>query len=598
MTEDEGAKSLRHSRRVQIRFLLLSHAFLAILALASGQVPTMNALMLGAASLFLAFPVMLALWHRATARRLLQLQSFQPGRGLHWWGSRRFVDAIAGAILSLALTTIVLLQSAYFSRVEWTLVLLLPWLYLAVSCGVDAVLAKQFARPVYAQSWTQRATCVVVVALLSAIWAAATYAFAEGPTASLAVRVSTLQSSWPKASSGIVKWALDGGAWVQAGMDSIRQLPADASVRLFAAMAIAPVSLFGHLAFVMAGLSLPRSEIRRVFGQRLTDDDLPPPVGPTAAAILGAVSTLGIMLVLFILANTDSHLKTQESPFEVRPIVECERIGGYAYQLNTIQSIESLLAKFQRQVDQRQSLACRNMSDIEAQLAQRVDAYLNWYFGLGAEWLRLVTMLTGDIDQLLRFKFNDVVFSDPKFGLSIEGFPAVVEQQWADFAGTRLALLDLLAENRLVASASQCKVIKEWESGRELEPLDAFKARMAGGAGAGALAGGLAAKIAAKAMGKASMKSAAKVLAKAAAKKGAAAAVGSAAGAAIGSAVPVVGTAIGAALGGLSGLAVGIAVDFAALYAEEKLTRESMRADLLSAVTESLDPWRRTFACK
>lgn len=533
-----------------------------------------------------------------TVKRLIQLQRFQPGRGLHWWGSRRFLGVIASAVVSLGLTTTVLLQSVYFGRVEWALVLLLPWLYLAVSCGVHAAAANQFARLVYARSWTQWATCAVVVAALSAIWAVASYATAEAPTAPLAARVSDLQSSWPKASSGIVKWGLDGGAWGQAALDSMRQWPADASVRLLAALVIAPVSFFGLLAFAMSGLSLPSAEIRRVLGQGLTDVDTPSPVGPTGAAIVAAVSTVGIMLLLFVLASTDSHLKTQASPFEVKPIPECERIGGRVYQLNTIQSIEALLAKFQTQTDQRQGLACRNMVDIEAQVAQRIDAYLDWYFSLGAEWLRLVTMLTGDIDQFLQFKFNDVVFADPEIGSAISGLPAAVEQQWADFAGTRIAVLDVLAENRLVVSDSQCKVIKEWESGRDVAALDAFKARLTGGVGAGVVAGGLAAKITAKALGKASMKSAAKVLAKAAAKKGAAAAAGSAMGAAIGSMIPGIGTAIGAALGGLFGLAVGIGVDFVALFAEEKLTRDGMRVGLLSAVTESLEPLRRTFDCK
>ena len=55
VTEAEGAESLPHTLRAQVRFLLLSHTFLAALAFASGQVPTLNTLMLGAASLLLAW---------------------------------------------------------------------------------------------------------------------------------------------------------------------------------------------------------------------------------------------------------------------------------------------------------------------------------------------------------------------------------------------------------------------------------------------------------------------------------------------------------------------------------------------------------------
>ena len=61
---------------------------------------------------------------------------------------------------------------------------------------------------------------------------------------------------------------------------------------------------------------------------------------------------------------------------------------------------------------------------------------------------------------------------------------------------------------------------------------------------------------------------------------------------------PGLGTAVGAVAGAVIGLAAGVSIDMAALSAEEKLTREDMRKDLLSAVSEALQPYRETFNCR
>ena len=47
----------------------------------------------------------------------------------------------------------------------------------------------------------------------------------------------------------------------------------------------------------------------------------------------------------------------------------------------------------------------------------------------------------------------------------------------------------------------------------------------------------------------------------------------------------------------VAGIAVGAAVDMAMLAAEENLTRADIKAELLSAFTETLQPYRDAFAC-
>lgn len=65
----------------------------------------------------------------------------------------------------------------------------------------------------------------------------------------------------------------------------------------------------------------------------------------------------------------------------------------------------------------------------------------------------------------------------------------------------------------------------------------------------------------------------------------------------MGSIVPGLGTLVGGAVGTLLGLSISVGVDWAALAAEEQLTRESMKAELLGEVANALLPLREAAGC-
>lgn len=130
-----------------------------------------------------------------------------------------------------------------------------------------------------------------------------------------------------------------------------------------------------------------------------------------------------------------------------------------------------------------------------------------------------------------------------------------------------------------------------------LELLGDARQRLTASALVGTGGGAFAAAVAGKAMAKASMKAASKVLAKAAAKQGLGKAGAAAAGAAVGYVVPGIGTAAGAVAGAVAGVVLGVGIDWAALYAEELLTRDAMRADLRAALDEQLQGLSRAMGC-
>lgn len=124
-----------------MRGLLPGYAFLGLIWAASAQVPRLNTLGLGAWTLVLALPTMLALWHQATVRRLVLLHQFHPGQGLYLWGSRRALAILWRATLAIVLSAAMLLQSRFFGRLEWSLLGLAPLLHLVLRQVLAAVTA-------------------------------------------------------------------------------------------------------------------------------------------------------------------------------------------------------------------------------------------------------------------------------------------------------------------------------------------------------------------------------------------------------------------------------------------------------------------------
>ena len=60
-----------------LQCLALCYIFVALLWIVSLQVPRLNVLWFGMATLLLAIPAMLTLWHQDTVRRLLELHQFR-----------------------------------------------------------------------------------------------------------------------------------------------------------------------------------------------------------------------------------------------------------------------------------------------------------------------------------------------------------------------------------------------------------------------------------------------------------------------------------------------------------------------------------------
>lgn len=585
-------------RRSVWGYLALCYMFFVCFWMASVVVSVMDSLVFGVTVLVLSGPSMIALWHQGTVRRLARLHQFQAGRAFHRWGSMRTSGVLVRAVFAVSLTAIVVVQSFFFSQLEWLLLLVSPLIYLVVRSAIEEKTTQQFSARVYAQRWSLWITECLVVFVLSVTWIYVIWERSEPVAGGYAEQVYALQSEWVDSSSSVVKAILDLSAWGKAAFNvangglegGVWQLP----VFIFAV----PLSIFGYTTLTLSGFSLPVLEVKRTLGAHLTADDVPPAVGGGRAAVWAAVGVVGVLVFFQLLAAVDYQLARSGNPFALTALPECERIGGKVYKIGTLELLQTRVVESERDIGALQGEVCGKLISVASAAEQGVDQYLDWYFSLGADWARTAAMLQGDgaVEMLLAGKLNEVV--SPTYIATWEQISIDYEKQSNQVSSGRAVLQDVLEQNRLIMTDAQCKVVADGTVDPMLASFDSHKVRLVGGSGSGLVAGTFAAKVVAKAMSKASMKSAGKVLVKATAKKIVGKAGGAAAGAVAGSVVPGAGTMVGALIGAAVGLIVGTSIDIGALAAEEKLNREDMKKDLLAAVTESLEPHRKAFACQ
>lgn len=577
--------------------LLPGYLYLAALWLAARQLPHLHAAWSALALPLFALPLLLLLWHQHAVRRLLALHQFDAASGLHRLARRRAFGMLWRAVLALALAAGTLAQAAYLGPQEWLLLGLAPLLLAALAqLTAQAGTVAQFRAPVYRLRWTLWISAWVAALALTAAWLALRLHGASADMhGGLLDQVHALQGRWPQA-AGLLAWALDLAAWGQATVDALGHAPGrPAGWQVALALLLGPFALFGQLCLSLAGLSLPATELRRVLGRTLDDGATPAPLDTGRAMGWACVGLLGCAMWFLAAAQVQARLDRAPSPFAITPVPDCEQIDGQFYRPRTTQLLDALLADNRTRMQAQAATACAQLDAIAERAAAGVDAYLDWYFSLGAEWLRIATLLSGDMQALLQSRFQQMVLTDAGLQTALHSLQAAHAAQWEQLGTARVQALELLQDHRLVLDARACRVVQQTTAPAWEAELQATHTRLAAGSAAGLAAGAIAAGWTGRAMGKASVKTAGKVLVQGAARKSAGKGAAAAAGAAAGSAaVPGVGTAVGAA----TGLAIAVAVDLAMLAAEERLTRADMRRELLATLEETLQPYRQMFGCR
>ncbi|CUB01179.1 hypothetical protein [Comamonas thiooxydans] len=529
-------------------------------------------------------------------KKLLRLQ-FAPQGHIGRWLGGGWWPACKALTLALLLCTSSLWQAWFLAPWEWALLALAPLLYALLACGMQAGLKREFSSSAFAWAFTQRAATWLLLVLWGGSWLCAMASQQDlGRGLAPGMEPEALNHALAQihaAPSGLVRWGLDALLAVQLASGAMADLPQLPMLRLLLLALFGPVGVLLCLGRAMQGASASSALLLQARPSGSVRNDVPSPAAPLLALV--AVLVLGILVQTT--AALDGLARAQESPLALKRLPECERIGQQLYSLGTLEATRQQVLQLLGRAQAGQAL-CQSIPEMNQQLDAAVERYLDWYFSLGAEWGRILSLLTGDVSQFLQNKLSETLGATP----GLEGWVQTLQKQ-ALTSGAALAegqqrIEQTLARHHLALSPEQCLVRAEVASLPALELLGDARQRLTASALVGTGGGAFAAAVAGKAMAKASMKAASKVLAKAAAKQGLGKAGAAVAGAAVGSVVPGVGTAVGAVAGAVAGVVLGVGIDWAALYAEELLTRDAMHADLRVALGEQMQSLSRAMGCQ
>ncbi|MEN2430138.1 hypothetical protein [Comamonas sp. F1-6] len=534
-------------------------------------------------------------------KKLLRLQ-FAPQGHIGRWLGGGWWPACKALALALLLCTSSLWQAWFLAPWEWALLALAPLLHVLLACGMQAGLKREFSSPAFAWAFTQRAATWLLLVFLGGGWLYGMVSQQDmGRALAAGMKPEALNLALAQihaAPSGLVRWGLDALLAVQLASGAMADLPQLPVLRLLLLALFGPVGVLLCLGRAIQGASASSALLLQARPSGPVRNDVPSPAAPLPAApLLALVAVLVLGILVQTTAALDGLARAQESPLALKRLPECERIGQQLYRLGTLDATRQQVLQLLGRAQAGQAL-CQSIPEMNQQLDAAVERYLDWYFSLGAEWGRILSLLTGDVSQFLQNKLSETLGATP----GLEGWVQTLQKQ-ALTSGAALAegqqrIEQTLARHHLALSPEQCLVRAEVASLPALELLGDARQRLTASALVGTGGGAFAAAVAGKAMAKASMKAASKVLAKAAAKQGLGKAGAAVAGAAVGSVVPGVGTAVGAVAGAVAGVVLGVGIDWAALYAEELLTRDAMRADLRAALGEQMQSLSRAMGCQ
>lgn len=354
---------------------------------------------------------------------------------------------------------------------------------------------------------------------------------------------------------------------------------------------LAPLSV----PFAASAFLIPAREYQRIL-MPLTETPVTTELTFRRSATMTTIAV--IVLVFFYpsgVIQIDQHLKDRlrvngSDHWEILLQPHVEAIEGRFFKSGTGEALEGLLADLFRNhpVDKRQ--LGQQLDYAYYRMSENIENYLDEYYSLPAEYVRLGAALTGSLEQHIQRKLTNTLAEGKPFAQFQETIRDLASHHELALEKFHEKKSQLLEKNEVLPPTGNFWEVKEisqrqfYPPAPEVEYLDGAL-RASSSAGAGAVSAVVAGKVASKMVIKGTFKAAAAAVTKAAASKAGAGGAGAVAGAAVGSIVPGAGTALGALIGFGVGLVVGVSVDAAMLTLEEYLSRENFRQDILTSLS-------------
>jgi hypothetical protein len=544
---------------------------------------------------FFAVPIAISGAYSSAVNQTRMMSYYKTSGWFYKIFSGRLIRSFLWVFWALTSSFAILLQFSTYSGLEWvTLGLGIPvfW-YIHKLCNkvFSSELKKRYVISSFAITWARR-LCPLLLVVLYAVLVSL---FAKGPSyTSLAEAVAASRVNTPEiAGSSVVQVALFFTSWVDGTKaylgSNLKQFGESVP---FLLIILSSYIVFFNASATFACFAIPRTEHRRIYGP-ISDEELPPPLTRLRVAVAAAVVTV-VTLFIYVPLFAELESGARSNPGLIALLknaqLKVEKIDDAFYKPGTMKAIELAKATALGKVNVSRAILDGQIDRAFDQMEFNVDGYLDWYYSLSGEYIRLAKLMAGEIEKYMKEKLVEKLKQEDALKPVIAGLEVAITNYKKINSEYQQDVKEIMAKNRLQVPEFGAKGIHGISMDRILVLPTHFDVIPMGGRVAGSAAvAGIGAVIVARVVRKGSFKAAVKALSKVVTPKVVSSARGAVIGAAIGSAVPVVGTVIGGIIGGAITMVV---VDKGLLKLEESISRDDFKNEILSSIRESRDKFK------
>ena len=421
--------------------------------------------------LIFAIPIALSGTYSIAVNQARTVSFYRQGGWTYWFFSRRFIKAILWIVWALISSFIMLVLFVSYSTIDWiSLATLIPiyWIIQTKSRRfLASELKKGYVLTNYSITWA-RWICLVIMLIFYAVLIKL---FDEPSSYMPLFNTVTEQQKVivEGAGSGTVRLALEISTFkdgVQLWM--IQHLGQFGKIYPQLLGILGRGIIFFNATATLSSFVIHKHEYRRIFGP-ITDDELPAPLLRKTIALSSSVITFLLLFICLPLtadieesihAHPDWLKRIQDT--ETQLYAYAEQIDNNFYKLDTIKKIQAINAIALGKMNEPNIRKVLDGSIDKAfdQMEANVDGYLDWYYSLGAEYMRLAKLMTGAIESDMQVQLvKHLTQGDVTQTLS-DGLNQIVEGNKIIEAARQSAEKKILEENRLPNDSAKVNILK------------------------------------------------------------------------------------------------------------------------------------------
>ncbi|MFH7319225.1 hypothetical protein ACHHRT_01295 [Desulfurivibrio sp. D14AmB] len=548
-------------------------------------------------------PIVLSGLYLTTVAKIHRLTAFASRGRLYRLFSGRVFAIIGWSLWAMITSFFWLLQFHTYSRLEWLVFFLVVPLFWGVFMVLRNLIAneyKPYLVTAVAFRWSRRVTPVLLVLLHLVV----IHYFADLPRHdSLEAAIAARGNPDAEIVGSALAFELSRFiAYYDGAKDfALGHLGRVNSLWALMLFGLGGFTVFFNACAMLGCFLIPAVEYRRVFIP-LSEAERPARLSRgRVAAISAGLTFFALFIYLPIFTSTESLLRHNSPTFiEARAKADLivVQIDDHFYRPGITEELKDARLKTLARRDEALPELEYELDRAFDLLESNVDSFLDWYYSLTAEYLRIANLLRGDIEGYMTKKLVEKLQQGGPFDNFETTLHRAIELQESlrrEYGETAVRIME---SNRIEPSpGTSFRVVQQFSLGEVLNPPEQsdaipLEARLGAGGAAGIVSAGVVAKVIGKVSGKGvfklAVKSAGKLLGGKLVGVVGGAAGGAGIGGTIGSAVPGVGTVLGAAVGGVvGGAAAGMAMDKGLLMLEEVVNREKFKGEMVSAIHEA-----------